>query len=119
MKAKIGKDTVLELQLHNGKVCKIVNQDLNAKLLDKTTIMCQECQQIAAPAKYFRKLDFCLACGKVLCKNCGHTETKLITLKSHWCSDCWTQIQGNEKAKKKNKDAIKILKNSFTQWQKY
>lgn len=117
MKAKIGFDTQIELQLHEGKVSKVLNQNEIEGLLEKTTIVCQECQKIIKEVKYFRNLDYCQACGKVLCDNCGHTEVKLAALKSHWCSECWSQIKVDEKKKKKNKEAIKKLKSSFLEWQ--
>ena len=117
MKTKIGNSIEIELQLHEGKVSKILNQDNNGELLDKTTIICQECLKLATSAKYFRDLHFCLACGKVLCNKCGHKEDKLFASKSHWCSECWSQIKVGEKEKKKNKEASKKLKSSFHQWQ--
>ena len=117
MKAKIGDDTEIELQLHEGKVSKVLNQNKFEDLLDKSTIVCQECQKISSPAKYFRNLDYCLACGKILCANCGHTEVKMVAIKTHWCFECWSQIKKGEKEKKKNKEAIKKLKKSFKEWQ--
>lgn len=118
MKTKIGEDIYFELQLHEGKVSKVLNHNNIEGLLDKTTLICQECQKICPPAKYFRNLDYCWACGKILCSNCGHSEVKLGLLKTHWCSECWSQITNNEKEKKKNKDAIIELKNVFKNWQK-
>ena len=117
IKAKIGDDTEIELQLHEGKVSKVLNQNKFEDILDKTTIICQECQNICPPAKYFRNLDYCSTCGKILCSNCGHTEIKLGALKTHWCSDCWSQINLGENEKKKNKEALKKLKKSFLDWQ--
>ncbi|MHA1511618.1 MAG: B-box zinc finger protein [Promethearchaeota archaeon] len=117
MKAKIGDDTEIELQLHESKVSKVLNQNEMEGLLDKTTIVCQECKKITKPAKYFRNLDYCQACGKVLCDSCGHTEVKLAALKTHWCSECWSQIKMDKKEKNKNKEAIRKLKKSFKEWQ--
>ncbi len=117
MKAKIGDDTEIELQLHESKVSKVLNQNELEGLLDKTTIICQECKKITKPAKYFRNLDYCQACGKVLCDSCGHTEVKLTALKTHWCSECWSQIKMDKKEKNKNKEAIRKLKKSFNEWQ--
>ncbi len=119
MKAKIGDDIDIELQLHEGKVSKVLNQNQNKieGLLDKTTVICQECKKITLPVKYFRNLDYCQTCGKVLCDSCGHTEVKLVVLKTHWCSECWSQSEVDEKEKKKNKEALKKLKSSFREWQ--
>ena len=117
LKAKIGDDMEIKLRVHEGKVSKDLSQDKFEGLLDKTTIVCQECNSIATPAKFFRNLNYCLACGKVLCDNCGHTEVKLIALKNHWCSECWSQIKEGEKEKKKNKESLKKLKSSFNEWQ--
>ncbi len=115
MKAKIGSnpENELELQLHEGKVSKVLNLDKFEDLLDKSTVICQECQKITASVKYFRILDYCQSCGKVLCEKCGHIESK-----SHWCSECWSQIEEGGKEKKKNKDAISNLKSSFDEWQR-
>ncbi|MHA1673523.1 MAG: restriction endonuclease [Promethearchaeota archaeon] len=115
MKVKIGTESgnELELQLHEGKVSKILNQDNFEDILDKSTVLCQECQKITASVKYFRILDYCQSCGKVLCENCGHTESK-----SHWCSECWSQIEEGRKEKSKNKEAISKLKSSFDEWQR-
>ena len=117
MKAKIGDGTEIELQLHEGKVSKVLNQNEIEGLLDKTTIVCQECKKITKSAKYFRNLDYCQACGKVLCDICGHTEVKLVALKTHWCSECWSQINADKIEKKRNKEALKKLKSSFNEWQ--
>ncbi len=121
MKAKMGDDTEIELQLNEGKVSKVLNQNKVEgleRLLDKTTIVCQECQKITSkPAKYFRNLDYCLACGKILCTKCGHTEGKLIAFKSHWCSECWSRILADKMEKKRNKETLKKLKKSFHEWQ--
>jgi len=107
-KVKIGHDSTIELRLHEGKVSQILsqNENLGETLLDKTTILCQDCQKLAAPAKYFRNLTYCPGCGKVLCEDCGN-----------WCSDCLTQITAGEKEKKKNPEAIKKLKKTFQEWQ--
>ena len=117
MKAKIGDNTEIELQLHEGKVSGVLNQNKDESLLNKTTVICQECKKITTPVKYFRNLDYCHACGKVLCDTCGHLEVKFVALKTHWCSECWSQIKMNRKEKKKNKNAISKLKNSFIDWQ--
>ncbi|MHA1519870.1 MAG: restriction endonuclease [Promethearchaeota archaeon] len=115
MKVKIGSESEneMELQLNEGKVSKILNQDNFEDILDKSTVLCQECQKITASVKYFRILDYCQSCGKVLCENCGHTESK-----SHWCSECWSQIELEGKEKSKNKEAISILRSSFDEWQR-
>lgn len=117
MKGKIGEDIDIKLQLHEGKVSKVLNQNKIDSLLDKTTILCQECHKITKSVKYFRNLNYCQSCGKVLCNSCGHKEIKLIALKTHWCSECWSNIKNNEKKKKKNKEAINKLKSSFLDWQ--
>jgi len=114
---RIGPNTEIELQLHEGTISQVLNQDLRANIVNKTTILCQECQSLVAPVKYFRDLDYCEACGKVLCGKCGHTEIKFGPLKSHWCSECWSQIKENTDAKKNDKVAIKKLKKAFSEWQ--
>ena len=117
MKAKIGDDIEIELQLHEGKVSKILNQIKFESLLEKTTIICQDCQKITTPVKYFRNLDYCQVCGKILCDTCGHSEVKSVILKTHWCSECWSQIKVGKIENKRNKEALKKLKSSFREWQ--
>ena len=108
MHVNLGPEMDIELQLHEGKVSQVISQTPNegTNLLDKTTIICQECQKITKPAKYFRNLTSCPGCGKVLCEDCGP-----------WCSNCLRQITAGEKEKRKNPAAIKKLKEAFQEWQ--
>ncbi len=114
---KIGANTEIKLQLHEGTVSQVLNQDLSEKILNRTTMLCQECQSLIIPVKYFRDLDYCETCGKVLCEKCGHTESKFGPIKSHWCSECWAQINQNAMEKKKNIEVLKKLKRAFYEWQ--
>ncbi|MCK5347613.1 MAG: restriction endonuclease, partial [Candidatus Heimdallarchaeota archaeon] len=109
----IGQAMEYQFQLHEGKVSQVLSQNQNkdGNILDKTTVVCQECHTLAAPAKYFRNLTYCSACGKVLCEKCGHKEGK------HWCSDCWEKINAGKQEKKQNKELIKKLKQAFHEWQ--
>lgn len=70
--------------------------------------MCQKCQALMFKGSLKSKYLKCQGCGMILCQDCIH-ENK-------WCINCAKKISFGTIPPKKNKEALKILKQEFKNW---
>lgn len=75
--------------------------------------MCQTCQALIFKGALKKKFHSCQECGMILCPDCVYQEKS-----QYWCKNCAKKLKYENISKKKNKEALKALKEEYRTWKK-
>jgi restriction system protein len=108
---KIDKYTKFRVEYQDDKIFKLKILDFpTEKKTTENIRMCQKCQALMFKGALKNKYYACQGCGTILCHDCIH--------ESKWCINCAKKIEFGTIPPKKDKQALKLLKDNFKTWKR-